>query len=53
MAYASAAQLMPAATPAKLVVLEAVSVELLLHVWDKRLELIVMQQTTFVSAHQL
>ena len=52
-AYASAAQLMLAAIPAKLVVLEAVSVELLLHVWDKYLELIVMLQTTFVSAHQL
>ena len=53
MAYASAAQVMPAATPAKLVILEAVSVELLLHVWDKRLDPIVMQQTTFASAPQL
>ena len=53
MAYASAAHLMPAAIPAKLVILAAVSVELLLHVWDKRLEVIVMQQTTFVSVHQL
>ena len=53
MAYASAAQVMRAATPAKLVILAAVSVELLQHVWDKRLDPIVMQQTTFASAPQL
>ena len=51
--YASVVQEMLAAYPEKLVVLVPVSVVPLQHVQVKQLDLIVMQQTTYVNAHQL
>ena len=51
--YACAAQVTRVAIQVRLVILDLVSVELLLLVWDKQLDHIVTPLTTFASAHQL
>ena len=51
--FASAEQVTRVAIQVKLVILDLVSVELLLLVWDKQLDHIVMPLTTFANAHQL
>ena len=50
--FASAAQMTPVAIQARLVIPELVSVEQLLRVLDKQLDLIAMRPTTFASAHR-
>ena len=50
--FASVAQVPHVVIPVKRVILELVSVELLLHVLGKQLDLIATQQTVFASALQ-
>ena len=51
--FASAAQVTHVVTPVKRVILELVSVELLLLVLGKQLDLIVMHQIIYASVHHL